>query len=250
MKQKPQPHPNVIDQGVSKQHLYPTHSRQATTNDAVNVTLPWQDKNHRYELRSMNANVKTQSFYFDKPSVGVQDLGSLYEFPFIYKKTHMYSLGIMGSVVIRRKKIAIGVSEVNPLGESSIVPLLFTLRVFLTNLSEFYVKELLPYTHFYIALYSHFPDKSGTTFTRPVFLSKIDHDNDTVKHILSHLNTTYERSNDRYLIYRHIGRHCTNCVLVFSLFTIISLVQAPQTFIGICKKYFLEARPSKSAISS
>ena len=118
MKQKPQPHPNVIDQGVSKQHLYPTHSRQATTNDAVNVTLPWQDKNHRYELRSMNANVKTQSFYFDKPSVGVQDLGSLYEFPFIYKKTHMYSLGIMGSVVIRRKKIAIGVSEVNPLGES------------------------------------------------------------------------------------------------------------------------------------
>ena len=49
------------------------------------------------------------------------------------------------------KAIAIGVSEVNPWVNRSITPLLFTLHVFLTNLSEFYVKYLLPYTHhFYI----------------------------------------------------------------------------------------------------
>ena len=40
------------------------------------------------------------------------------------------------------------------------------------DLSEFYVKELLPYTHFYMALYYRFSDKSGQAFTRPVFLLK------------------------------------------------------------------------------
>ena len=60
------------------------------------------------------------------------------------------------------KAIAIGVSEVNRVGELMIVPLLVTLHVFLTNLSDSILKEISPYTHFYIALYSHFSDKSGT----------------------------------------------------------------------------------------
>ena len=81
MKQKP--HPDVIDQGVPR-HRYPTRSRQPTptTNDDVDVPLPLHGKakNHRYELRSMNANFENQSFHFDKPSVAVQDLGSLHEF--------------------------------------------------------------------------------------------------------------------------------------------------------------------------
>ena len=88
------------------------------------------------------------------------------------------------------KAIAIGVSEVNPLGESSIVPLFFTLHVFLPLKSAYNLKELIPDTHFYMALYSSFSDFMGITFTRPVFLFKIDHDDGTVKHILSHLNTT------------------------------------------------------------
>ena len=90
----------------------------------------------------------------------------------------------------------------------SIVPLLFTLHVFLPYFSHSNLKELTPYTHFYISLYSQFCEKQGITFRRPVFLVEIDHDDGTVKHILSHLNTTQERSNDRYLIYRHIGRRC------------------------------------------
>ena len=31
-------------------------------------------------------------------------------------------------------------------------------------------------------------------------------------------------SNDRHLIHRHRGNYCTNCVLVFALFTIILLL--------------------------
>ena len=90
----------------------------------------------------------------------------------------------------RVKAIAIAVSEVNPLGELTDCSTSVHLHLFLTNLSEFYVKDLLPYTHFYIALYSHSSDKSGYTFTRPVFLFELDHDDGTKKHILSHLNTT------------------------------------------------------------
>ena len=62
------------------------------------------------------------------------------------------------------KAIAIGVSEVNPLGELTDCSTSVHLHVSLTNLSEFYVKDLLPYTHFYMALYYQFSDKSGTTF--------------------------------------------------------------------------------------
>ena len=71
------------------------------------------------------------------------------------------------------KAIAIGVSEANPLGESSIVPLLFTLHVFLPLKSAYNLKELTPDTHFYMALYSSFSDFMGITFTRPVFCSKL-----------------------------------------------------------------------------
>ena len=85
---KQKPHPDVIDQGVSR-HRYPTRSRTTTGSDEDStvpfdenptVPLPAQGKSHRYELRSMNANFENQNFHFDKPSVAVQDLGSLHEF--------------------------------------------------------------------------------------------------------------------------------------------------------------------------
>ena len=76
--------------------------------------------------------------------------------------------------------------------------------------SVYNLKELTPDTHFYMALYSSFSDFMGITFTRPVFLFKIDHDDGTVKHFLSHFLDRYERSNDSPLIYEHIGRHCIN----------------------------------------
>ena len=62
----------------------------------------------------------------------------------------------------QERAIAIGIVEVNPLGELTDCSTSVHLRVFLTNLSEFYVKDLLPYTHFYMALYSRFSYKSGT----------------------------------------------------------------------------------------
>ena len=90
---KQKPHPDVIDQGVSR-HRYPTRSRTTTGSDedstvpfdenptvpTPTVPLPGQGKSHRYELRSMNANLENQSFHFGTPSVAVQDLGSLHEF--------------------------------------------------------------------------------------------------------------------------------------------------------------------------
>ena len=65
-----------------------------------------------------------------------------------------------------------------------------------------------------------------------------NHDDGTVTGILSHLNARQERSNDRNLIHRHIGRRCINYVLVFALFAIIFLVEGPlivfkiQTFVA------------------
>ena len=55
------------------------------------------------------------------------------------------------------------------------------------------LKELLPYnTHFYMAFNFQLPHFIGiTTFIRPVFLFEINHDDDTVMGILSHLNTGY-----------------------------------------------------------
>ena len=57
------------------------------------------------------------------------------------------------------KAIAIAVSEVNPVGELMIVPLLVTLHVTLPNLLHSNLKELTPNTHFYISLYSQFCNK-------------------------------------------------------------------------------------------
>ena len=36
---------------------------------------------------------------------------------------------------------------------------------------------------------------------------ELDHDDGSVTGILRHLNTMNERSNDRHLIYRHIGNY-------------------------------------------
>ena len=60
---------------------YPMCSRTTPNSEEDStVPLPEQGKNHRYELRSMNADFEFQDFHFDKPSVAVQDLGSLHKF--------------------------------------------------------------------------------------------------------------------------------------------------------------------------
>ena len=53
-----------------------------------------------------------------------------------------------------------------------------------------------------------------------------NHDDGTVTSILSHLNTMNEPYNDLRPIHRHLGRHCSNYVLVLALFTDIFLVEA------------------------
>ena len=102
---KQKPHPDVVDQGVPS-HRYPTRSRNTLDNEENStapfdedptVPLPAQGKKHRYELRSMNANLENQSFHFGTPSVAIQDLGSLHEFAInddipihLQEDTHVY----------------------------------------------------------------------------------------------------------------------------------------------------------------
>ena len=45
---------------------------------------------------------------------------------------------------------------------------------------EFYLNELPPYAHFYIAPYSKFSSIIGITFTRRNFWFEINHNNGTV----------------------------------------------------------------------
>ena len=78
------------------------------------------------------------------------------------------------------KAIAIAVSEVNPLGELVDCSSSVHLHVFFPLKSGSNLKELSPNTYFNMSLYSRFYDKSGTAFTRPVFLFEIDHDDGTV----------------------------------------------------------------------
>ena len=94
---KQKPHPDVVDQGVPS-HRYPTRSRNTPdTDENSTVPLPGRGKGHRYELRSMNANLENQSFHFGIPSVTVQDLGPLHEFAInddvpihLQKDTHVF----------------------------------------------------------------------------------------------------------------------------------------------------------------
>ena len=59
------------------------------------------------------------------------------------------------------------------------------------------------------------------------------------RHRLSHILARYEPYIDRHLIYRHRVNWCINCVLVYYLFVMILLLEAPLTFIEISKrKYF------------
>ena len=78
------------------------------------------------------------------------------------------------------KAIAIGVSEANPLGELTDYSTSVHLHVFFPLKWGSNLKELSPNTYFNMALYSRFSLFMGITFTRPVFLFKIDHDNGTV----------------------------------------------------------------------
>ena len=110
-----------------------------------------------------------------------------------------------------KKTIAIGVSKANPLGELvNCFSSLHSTRV-LNQFVGLYFKEISPYTHFSIALYSHFPYKSGSLLHVRLFClwnNRTWH-NGTVStdYALRHLEITQERSNNWYLIYRHRVYH-------------------------------------------
>ena len=88
------------------------------------------------------------------------------------------------------KAVAIEIVEVDPFGELIDCSTSVHLQVFLPLKLAYNLKELIPDTYFYMALYIQFCNRLGITFHDVTFLFKIDHDDGTVKHILSHLNTT------------------------------------------------------------
>ena len=71
------------------------------------------------------------------------------------------------------------------------------------------------------------------------------------RHRSSHLNSTHEPYINRHLLYRPIVNCCINCVLVFHSFAMILLVEHTCNFSrDFNKNYFLQARPSESAVSA
>ena len=68
---------------------------------------------------------------------------------------------------------------------------------------------------------------------------------------LGHFINRYEPFIDRNLTYRHRGNCCINCMLVFHSFAMILLVEHTCNFSrDFNKNYFLQARPSESAVSA
>ena len=92
------------------------------------------------------------------------------------------------------------------------------INMFFSTIPEFYLKELLPNTHFYKALYSKLSRTIGITFTCPIFQFKIDHDDGTVTHFWSHLLARQEPYIDSHFIYRHRLYCYSDCQLIFYLF--------------------------------
>ena len=99
---------------------------------------------------------------------------------------------------------------------------------FLPNLQNLSNKELFsntPIPTFICPSTLNFPINRESLLPVLFFvLFKIDHDNDTVNHILSHLVAKQEQSNNQNLTDRYIGRHCIDNQCVFDLFTIVFLL--------------------------
>ena len=66
-------------------------------------------------------------------------------------------------------------------------------------------------------------------YTNITFQFEIDHDDGTVKHILSHLNTRYGSYIDHYLIFRHGTTTVSITCLSFSYLPLIASYETPQT---------------------
>ena len=95
---------------------------------------------------------------------------------------HVYMLDVPGTffnATHQVKAIAIGVSEANPLVELTDCSNSVHLHVFFPLKRVSNLKELSPNTYFNMALYSRFCLFMGITFTRPVFLFEINHDDGT-----------------------------------------------------------------------
>ena len=121
------------------------------------------------------------------------------------------------------KAIVIGIIEANPLARWLILIFLFihfthTYPSPIQYLIHSKLKELLPHTYFYniwlsISKLQQIGNHAFITFTRPVFMFKIDHDDDTVKRIFSHLLARYEPYISIRISSIDIGcMHCTCCI--------------------------------------
>ena len=119
----------------------------------------------------------------------------------------------------QEKLIVMGISaEANPLAKLVIAPSFFTLgpKCILTQLNtNFKQIAILLYPHLYGSLFFNFVlnrENNHLTYTCPVFLSELDHNNGTVKHILSHLDARYEQYKDCFINHRHrVYYCCINC---------------------------------------
>ena len=104
--------------------------------------------------------------------------------------------------------IIIGISEANPVAEIVSVFLSLSLYTYWDLrylLQTKFLKERCTHTQCPFNFHCSIAYGNNTNVT---FQFKIDHDNGTVKHILSHLVAKQEQYNYHNLIYRHVDRHC------------------------------------------
>ena len=118
----------------------------------------------------------------------------------------------------QEKPIVMGISESNPLAKLVIAPSFFTLgpnKHILTQLNtNFKQIAILLYPHLWLSIFYFVLNRENhLTYTyMSCFLSEIDHDNGTVKHILSHLYARYEQYKDCFINHRHrVYYCCINC---------------------------------------
>ena len=111
LKTKAKPKPDETDQGQLNRHYRTRSTTRGPSQDHDDDIQPpsvdlHQERKHRYDLRSLNADFEQQSLHFDMPSIAINDMDP---FPvnsiFPAKEItcnwiRMFSLKIMGRVTI------------------------------------------------------------------------------------------------------------------------------------------------------
>ena len=106
---------------------------------------------------------------------------------------------------------------------------------------------VLPYLLLCMTLFSWF---YAFRFFKSITLFS-NHDNDTVQHILRHLNGAYERYIDYYINHRHKMYCCISYELVFdSFFMILLILEAPLILSEFTKTKIFYDQSLESAINA